>query len=134
MGRKILRIILWIVGIILVLVLLFVGYITIWAINNVKVDPNAAISDGTSSPSFSQTIDLTLLHAALKRYHDRTEGMYPATLAELVPGDLSRIPTDADGRPYQYRATENGRGYELCNKNEDGSQRCLGKDSSGNSI
>ena len=76
MGRKILRVVLWIVGIVIALIILLVGYLTVWAVRNVKVDTNAAATN-SAPDSFSQTIDLTLLHAALKNYHDHNNGTYP---------------------------------------------------------
>lgn len=85
-----------------------------------------------SSSSFDQTINSTLLHAALKNYYNHNNGMYPQTLNELVPNYLPNMPTDVGGVPYQYRTTENAKGYELCNM-KNGQPRCLGKDSTGNS-
>jgi len=116
-----------------VLVLIFVGSVTIWAVRNVKTDVPAttATSTDTSLDSFTQTINLTLIDA-LKSYHDSNKGTYPNSLHDLVPKYLPGIPNDDDGEPFTYAVTETGRGYQLCSVNKDGQQQCLGKDSPGN--
>lgn len=51
---------------------------------------------------------------ALDVYH-QTEGVYPATLYQLVPNYISEIPLDAEGADmFAYRALDAGADYELC--------------------
>ena len=129
---KILKALILIIGIIAGLLMILGVVVTIWAVRSGKVNTNST-STNSPTPGFTQTISLTLLHAALKNYHDHNGGTYPQSLDMLAPKYLPSIPKDANGEPYTYKITENGLGYDLCNQNPDGSMRCLGKESAGNS-
>lgn len=135
LGHNIFHFFLWVFAVIGFIGTLGISYILLHVFSYTASMPQITSQQTQGpSPGLDQTINRTLLHAALKHYHDRSNGMYPTTLENLVPYDLSSIPTDIDGIPYKYRATENGRGYELCNITDSKEQNhCLGTDSAGNS-
>lgn len=64
---------------------------------------------------------------ALERFH-ATNRRWPASLQELVPGDLDREPTDPWDRPLQYRLLPGGKGYAMTCLGADGSEGGEGDD------
>ena len=51
---------------------------------------------------------LLIVELALANYRDE-HGKYPRTLADLVPGELERLPNDPfSGKPLVYRLTDEG--------------------------
>lgn len=49
---------------------------------------------------------------AIERYHARKK-TWPASLADLVPGDFAVIPSDPWGNPLEYERKDGGKGYRL---------------------
>jgi hypothetical protein len=136
MVRKILLIIVWAAAGIVALLVILGSSISIWAMRDIKPDTSATTtaSADLSPDSFSQTIHLTLINAALKNYHDQNNGLYPQSLNDLVPKYLSIIPLDDNGQPFTYKLIDDDHGYELCNVKPDGSTQCVGEDEAGNVI
>jgi hypothetical protein len=85
-----------------------------------------------------QTSDLSLLSAAL-RAHQKSTGVYPSRLEDLIPEYLpemilpsQKIPTDASGASFEYHLREGGLGWLICHDNlEEGGRDCFGTNKEG---
>lgn len=85
--------------------------------------------DASESFPFAQTaVDLATLACALERYR-LAQGELPATLAELAPQFLAKLPNDVfTGEPLKYRRMDDG-GFLIYsvgfNKTDDGGKPCV---------
>ncbi|NOY35455.1 MAG: hypothetical protein GXP44_00815 [bacterium] len=73
--------------------------------------------------SAKRDADIRQLQFALRMYHDKY-GNYPASLSQLSPEFIRKVPTDiASGSNYKYERQSNGKGYSLCSQTAEG-QKC----------
>jgi hypothetical protein len=111
-GRKAKYIIIGIIGVLIIPVLL---------LSTVLVSLDSAQGKARDA---SRTAYLNQLSAGLEIYHIYN-GRYPATLDELSPEYIEKIPVDPKtSLPYKYES-QDGQSYELCAQKEDETEECI---------